>query len=96
MKESKRLAIGQIVSWNYSWYIAYRAGENCFLMQFNDYMAIYNNAMTAADVLSDDALLNRSIGVIGEIADSLEAYLGGFADKARIIATDNYIQEQRP
>jgi hypothetical protein len=96
MKPNERLSTGQIVSWNFKWWIAYRSAGNCFLMQFNDYMEIYNTAMTAADVLSDDALLNSAIGVIGELAPEMEDVVGGFADRITIISTNQHIQEQRP
>lgn len=93
MKESERLADGQIVSYKYQWVVCYKAAGNHLLFQFADYMEIYNNAMTAADVLSDDALLNSAIGVIGELAPEMEAMVGGFADKSVIISTNQYIQE---
>ena len=97
MKETERLADGQIVSFKNEWLVAYKtAGANQLLMTFADYMHIYNNAMTPADVLGNDNLLNHSIGVIGEIAENLEAYLGGFARKKDIIATNQRVEEFQP
>lgn len=49
-----------------------------------------------ADVISNDVLLNSAIGVIGEITPALEDVVGGYAEKSKIIATNQYIQEQRP
>jgi hypothetical protein len=93
MKESERLATGQIVSWNYTWHVCYRAGGNCLLINFADYMEIYNNAWQAADILANDHFLANAIGVVGEITPSLEPYLGGFAHKKDVIATDQRIEE---
>lgn len=93
MKPNERLSTGQIVSWRFKWWIAYRSAGNCFLMQFNDYMEIYNNAWQAADVLGNDRFLANAIGVVGEITPSLEPYLGGFAHKKDIIATNQRVEE---
>lgn len=93
MKESDRLTDGQIVSYKYQWLVCYKAAGNYLLFQFADYMEIYNNAWQAADVLGNDRFLANAIGVIGEITPSLEPYLGGFAHKKDIIATDQRIEE---
>jgi hypothetical protein len=96
MKESDRLTDGQIVSYKYRWLACYKAACNHLLFQFADYMEIYNNAWQASDVLANDRFLANAIGVIGEIAPSLEPYLGGFAHKKDIIATDQRIEEFKP
>jgi hypothetical protein len=96
MKESDRLTDGQIVSYKYRWLACYKAAGNHLLFQFADYMEIYNNAWQASDVLANDRFLANAIGVIGEIAPSLEPYLGGFAHKKDIIATDQRIEEFKP
>lgn len=96
MKNDERLATGQIVSWNYTWHVCYRAGGNCLLISFADFMQIYSFGWRSADFLNDDDMLMRSIGVIGEISDTLEWCVGSFADKSQIVSTNHYIQEQRP
>lgn len=93
MKESDSLTDGQVVSYKYQWLVCYKAAGNHLLFQFADYMEIYNNAWQAADVLSNDRFLANAIGVVGEIIPSLESYLGGFAHKKDIIATDQRIEE---
>jgi hypothetical protein len=93
MKESERLADGQIVSYKYQWLVCYKAAGNHLLFDFANYMEIYNNAWQASDVLANDRFLANAIGVVGEITPSLEPYLGGFAHKKDIIATDQRIEE---
>lgn len=96
MKETDRLTDGQIVSYKYQWLVCYRAAGNHLLFDFASYMVIYNNAWQAADVLANDRFLAHAIGVIGEITPSLEAFLGGFAHKEDIIATDQRVEEFQP
>lgn len=96
MKELGRLADGQIVSFKNQWLVAYKTAGNHLLFQFADYMEIYNNAWQAADVLGNDLLLAHAIGVVDEITPSIEPYLGGFAHKKDIIATNQRIEEFQP
>ena len=97
MKESERLADGQIVSFKNEWLVAYKtAGANQLLMNFEDFMQIYNLGMTSANVLNNLEMLADSIGVIGEISEGIEGYLGGFAHKKDIIATNQRIKEFQP
>lgn len=96
MKPNERLSTGQIVSWNFKWWIAYRSAGNCFLLKFEDYIEIFNMGWSDGDVLANDVLLNNAIGVMGELAPEMENVVGGFADKSVIISTNQYIQEQRP
>lgn len=96
MKATDRLADGQIVSYKYQWLVCYKAGGNHLLLQFADYMEIYNNAWEPSDVLGNDKFLANAIGVIGEIIPSLEGYIGGFAHKKDIIATNQRIEEFQP
>jgi hypothetical protein len=94
MKESERLADGQIVSFQNEWLVAYKtAGANQILLTFADYMHIYNNAMSSANVLNNAQILANAVGVIGEISEGIESYLGGFAHKKDIIATNQRIKE---
>lgn len=93
MKESERLTDGQIVSYKYRWLVCYKAAGNHLLFQFSDYMEIYNNAWQASDVLGNDKFLANAIGVVGEITPSLEPYLGDFAHKKDIIATNQRVEE---
>jgi hypothetical protein len=93
MKEAERLADGQIVSYKYQWLICYKAAGNHLLFNFIDYMQIYNFAWEPADVLANDRFLANAIGVVGEITPSLESYLGGFAHKKDIIATNQRVEE---
>ena len=96
MKENERLADGQIVSFQNEWLVCYKAAGNHLLFDFANYMEIYNYAWQAADVLANDRFLANAIGVIGEIAPSLEPYLGGFAHKKDIIATNQRVEEFQP
>ena len=96
MKQDERLATGQIVSFNYKWLVCYRAGGNCLLAKFEDYIEIFNNNWCPADILANDDFLSKSISVVGECASGLDGFVGGFAEKSKIIATNQYIQEQRP
>lgn len=96
MKPTDRLADGQIVSFNYKWFVCYKAAGNHLLFKFDDYIEIYNNAWEAADVLANDAFIAKAIGVVGEIVPSLEGYLGGFAHKKDIIATNQRVEEFQP
>lgn len=91
MKETERPADGQIVSFQNHWLVCYKAAGNHLLFNFADYMEIYNNAWEAADVLANDRFLANAIGVVGEFVDSLEGYLGGFAHKKDIIATNQRV-----
>ena len=96
MKESERLADGQIVSYHYQWFVCYKAAGNHLLFKFDNYIEIYNNAWEAADVLANDKFISKAIGVVGEFIESLEGYLGGFAHKKDIIATNQMIKEFQP
>ena len=96
MKENDRLADGQIVSYKYRWFVCYKAAGNHLLFRFDDYIEIYNNAWEAADVLANDDFIAKAIGVIGEISEGIEGYLGGFAHKKDIIATNQRIKEFQP
>jgi len=96
MKQDERLSTGQIVYWNYAWHVCYRAGGNCLLVSFADYMQIYSFGWTGGNVLLDDDMLLRSAGVVGEISWGVESCVGHFADKSKIIPTNHFIQEQRP
>lgn len=94
MKESERLADGQLVSYKNEWLVAYKtAGANQLLMTLADYMQIYNYGMTSANVLNDPQMLANSVGVVGEISEGIEGYLGGFAHKKDIVATEMTIRE---
>ena len=93
MKETERLADGQIVSLKCKWLVCYKAAGNHLLFRFEDYMEIYNNAWQAAEVLANDKFIARAIGVVGEIIPSIEGYLGGFAHKKDIIVTAMVIKE---
>lgn len=93
MKPTERLTDGQVVSFKHQWLVCYRAAGNHLLFDFASYMVIYNNAWEAADVLGNDRFLANAIGVIGEITPSLEAFLGGFAHKKDIIATNQRVEE---
>lgn len=93
MKDADRLADGQIVSFKHQWLVCYKAAGNHLLLTFADYMQIYNNAWEPADVLANDELIGKAIGVIGEFIESLEGYLGGFAHKKDIIATSQRVEE---
>jgi hypothetical protein len=93
MKDTERPAHGQIVRWKYQWLICYKVSGNYFLFDFAAYMQIYDNAWQASDVLGNGRLLANAIGVIGEIAPSLESYLGGFAHKKDIIATNQRVED---
>jgi hypothetical protein len=96
MKQDERLSTGQIVSFNYKWLVCYRAAGNCLLLKFEDYAEIFNNDWNDIDILGNDAFIGRTIGVIGELISSLDSFVGGFAEKSKIIATNQYIQAQRP
>ena len=97
MKESDRLADGQIVSFKNEWLVAYKtAGANQLLLTFTDFMQIYNLGMTSAHVLNNLEMLADSIGVVGEISDGITGYLGGFAHKKDIIATNKRVEEFKP
>ena len=96
MKESDRLADGQLVSYKNEWLVAYKtAGANQLLLTFADYMQIYNYSMTSASVLNDPQMLANSVGVVGEISEGITGYLGGFAHKKDIIATNQRVEEFR-
>lgn len=97
MKETERLADGQIVSFKNQWLVAYKtAGANQLLLTFDDFMQIYNYGMTSSKVLNNSQMLSDAIGVVDEIAEGIESYLGGFAHKKDIIATDQRIEEFKP
>ena len=97
MNQSERLADGQIVSFKNEWLVAYKtAGANQLLMTFADYMQIYNYGMTSANVLNDPQMLANSVGVVGEISEGIEDYLGDFAPKKDIVATNQRIEEFQP
>ena len=97
MKETDRLADGQIVSFKNEWLVAYKtAGANQLLLTFEDFMQIYNLGMTSAHVLNNLEMLADSIGVIGEISEGITGYLGGFAHKKDIIATNQRVEEFQP
>lgn len=97
MKENERLADGQIVSFKNEWLVAYKtAGANQLLLTFEDFMQIYNLGMTSAHVLNNLEMLADSIGVIDEISEGITGYLGGFAQKKDIIATDKRVWEFQP
>ena len=97
MKETERLADGQIVSVKNEWLVAYKtAGANQLLLTFADFMQIYNYGMNAANVLNDPRMLADSIGVVGEISEGITGYLGGFAHKKDIIATNQRVGEFQP
>lgn len=94
MKENERLADGQIVSFKNEWLVAYKtAGANQLLMTFEDFMQIYNLGMTPTYVLNNLEMLADSIGVVGEISEGITGYLGGFAHKKDIIATNQRVEE---
>lgn len=94
MKENERLADGQIVSFKNEWLVAYKtAGANQLLMTFEDFMQIYNLGMTSTYVLNNLEMLADSIGVVGEISEGITGYLGGFAHKKDIIATNQRVEE---
>lgn len=94
MKEVERLADGQIVSFKNEWLVAYKtAGANQLLMTFEDFMQIYNLGMTPTYVLNNLEMLADSIGVVGEISEGITGYLGGFAHKKDIIATNQRVEE---
>lgn len=94
MKETERLADGQIVNFKNEWLVAYKtAGANQLLLTFEDFMQIYNLGMTSAHVLNNLEMLADSIGVIDEISEGITGDLGGFAHKKDIIATDQRIEE---
>lgn len=97
MKESERLADGQIVSFKNEWLVAYKtAGANQLLLTFADYMHIYNYAMSSAQVLNNMQILANAVGVIGEISTGIEGNLGWFAHKKDIIATNQRVEEFKP
>jgi len=94
MKETERLADGQIVRFKNQWLVAYKAaGANQLLLTFDDFMQIYNYGMTSSKVLNNGQMLSDAIGVVDEIAEGIESYLGGFAHKKDVIATDQRIEE---
>ena len=97
MKETDRLADGQIVSFRNEWLVAYKtAGANQLLLTFADFMQVHNFGMTSAHVLNNLEMLADSIGVIGEISEGITGYLGGFAHKKDIIATNQRVEEFKP
>ena len=97
MKESERLADGQIVSVKNEWLVAYKtAGANQLLLAFEDFMQIYNYGMSSVNVLNDPTMLASAIGVIEEISEGITGYLGGFAHKKDIIATNQRVGEFQP
>lgn len=97
MKESDRLTDGRLVSYKNEWLVAYKtAGANQLLLTFEDFMQIYNYGMTSANVLNDPQMLANSVGVVGEISEGIEGYLGGFAHKKDIVATNQMIKEFAP
>jgi hypothetical protein len=94
MKESERLADGQIVRFKNQWLVAYKAaGANQLLLTFDDFMQIYNYGMTSSKVLNNCQMLSDATGVVDEISEGIESYIGGFAHKKDIIATDQRIEE---
>jgi hypothetical protein len=94
VKENERLADGQIVRFKNQWFVAYKtAGANQLLLTFDDFMQIYNYAMSSAQVLNNMQILANSVGVICEISAGIESYLGGFAHKKDLIATDQRLEE---
>mgnify|MGYP001392258447 CR=1 FL=1 len=97
MKENERLADGQIVRFKNQWFVAYKtAGANQLLLTFDDFMQIYNYGMTSSKVLNNRQMLSDAIGVVGEISEGIESYLGGFAHKKDIIATNQRVAEFQP
>lgn len=97
MKESERLDDGQIVNFKNEWLVAYKtAGANQLLLTFEDFMQIYNLGMTSAYVLNNLEMLADSTGVVGEISEGITGYLGGFAHKKDIIATNQRVGEFQP
>lgn len=93
MKETERLADGQIVSYKGRWLVALIVAGNTLLLTFEQYMEIYNIKLDPVEYLHNDALLSAVVGVNGRFAESLMGYLGGFADMADIIVTNQFVCE---
>lgn len=96
MKTTERLTTGQIVIRGNDWLICCKAAGNTLLFHFVDYMEIYNNYWTTAEIISNDEFLSRAIGIHGEFSPTLESVLSGFVYKSDIIATNQIVKEFEP